>query len=114
LAGAQIQSTQTFNSETVSATNAAAVANFGNATFGLQRDHLYSVSARCSAGTAQLTVSDGGTQIWSTAATEVSTTTFKFQWNPGLAGSLGKVMVVTLGTCGGGNIGTLDVQGSQF
>jgi len=79
-----------------------------------QRAHLFSISANCSAGSAQLTILDGTTQIWSTGATEVGTTTFRYQWNPGLAGSYGAAMTVTLSSCGGGNTGTLDVQGSVF
>jgi hypothetical protein len=79
-----------------------------------QRAHLFSVSARCSAGTAQLLVKDGTTAIWSSAATEVGVTTFKYQWNPGLAGSVRNNLVITLSTCGALNTGTLDVQGSIF
>lgn len=100
------------NSESTSAANAA-VSKTLSAQAGA-RVHVFSVSARCSAGTAQLTIADGGTQIWSTAATEVTTTTFRFQWEPGLAGSYGNALTVTLSTCGVSNTGTLDVQESQF
>jgi hypothetical protein len=113
------------NSESTSAANTAVSATIevpASSAF-IERAQLFSVSARCSAGSAQLTVKDGGTtnslnnggtQLWSTAATEVGTTTFKFQWNPGLASSPGNGMVVTLGTCGAANTGTLDVQASVF
>lgn len=74
---------------------------------------LFSVSARCSAGTAGITVTDGGTTIWSSGTAEVGTTTFRFQWSPGLAGGFGNGVVVTLTTCGASNTGTLDVQASQ-
>jgi len=77
-----------------------------------QRAHLFSVNARCSAGTAGLTVADGSTQIWSSGATEVGTTTFKYQWDPGLASSPGNNLVIALTTCGVANTGTLDVQGT--
>ena len=100
------------NTEQTSAVNAAVsktISVTGNA-----RAHLFSLSARCSAGTAQLTVIDGATQIWSTAATEVGTATFRFQWNPGLAASFGSNMVITLSSCGAANTGVLDVQSSQF
>jgi hypothetical protein len=102
------------NSEQTSAANTA-VTRSVTGSFGA-RVHLWSVSARCSAGTAQLTVKDGvaGTIVWSTAATEVATTTFKFQWNPSLSSASGNGMDITLGTCGAANTGTLDVQLSQF
>lgn len=100
-----------FNKETVSNTNTAVTFNPGGSQG--TRWSLFSVNARCSAGTASLTVQDGATTIWSTAATEVGTTTFKFQWSPGLAGSIGNSMAITLSTCGSGNTGTLDVQASQ-
>ena len=111
---ASAQPPGTVNKESTSAVNTA-VSQTITANTG-QRAHLYSVNARCSAGTAQLTVSDGGTQAWSTAATEVGTTTFKFQWNPALANSwtASNNLVVTLSTCGAGNTGTLDVQASVF
>lgn len=80
----------------------------------LLRGHLFTVSARCSAGTAQITVKDGATTIWTSAATEVGATTFMKQWNPGLPSSPGANLVVTLSTCGAANTGTLDVQGSVF
>jgi hypothetical protein len=44
----------------------------------------------------------------------VGTTTFKFQWNPGLSGASGDTITISLTTCGGANTGTLDVQGSLF
>jgi hypothetical protein len=102
------------NSEATSVANTAVTTSF--AAVSGARVHLWSVSARCSAGTAQLTVKDGvaGTTVWSTAATEVSTTTFRYQWNPALSSAVGNGMDVTLSTCGVANTGTLDVQESQF
>ncbi len=104
----------TLNSESTSAVNTAVTKSISN-VFGM-RVYLFSVSARCSAGTAGLTVKDGvaGTTIWTSAAAEVGTTSFKFQWNPGLASSTGNGMDITLGACGAGNTGTLDVQASQL
>ena len=108
------QPRNTLNQE-VTAVNATATATLNTSGFA-SRVHLYSVSARCSAGSAQLTVSDKGTQIWSSGATEVGTTTFRFQWNPGLASSVspGAQLVVSLSTCGAANTGTLDVQASAY
>lgn len=105
----------TQNAESVSGTNASVSQFIGGSSGRAARAYLFSVSARCSAGTAQLTVNDGLVQIWSTSATEVSTTTFKYQWTPGLASASPAVaMSVTLGTCGAANVGTLDVQASVF
>jgi len=115
LMGAQIQSPLTLNSETTSALNTAITKTLNPlGSPAAVRIHLYAVSARCSAGTAQLTVTDGATQIWSTAATEVTTTTFRFQWNPGLASLTSNGMTITLSTCGAANTGVLDLQASQF
>jgi hypothetical protein len=102
------------NSEQTSAANTA-VTRSVSAVLGT-RVHLWTVSARCSAGTAQLTVKDGvaGTTVWTSAATEVGTTTFKFQWNPSLSSASGNGMDITLSTCGAANTGTLDTQLSQF
>lgn len=110
-----------FNSHNTSAANAAVTATLTpNGASGdvLASVYVYSVSARCSAGSAQLTIADStkSTTLWNTAATEVGTTTFKYQWNPGLVASInvGDVATVTLGTCGAANTGTLDVQASIF
>jgi hypothetical protein len=101
----------TGNSETTSATNAAVTTTIGGASG--QRASLFSASARCTAGTSSLHVSDGGTQIFSTGTAEVGTTTYKFQWLPGLASTLGNNLTITLNSCGSGNTGILDVQASQ-
>jgi len=98
------------NSEAVSSTNASVQVSV---TAAFVQASIFSVSARCSAGTAGLTIKNGSTQIWSSGATEVGTTTFRFQWNPGLASTLGQALTVTLTACGTGNTGTIDVQGSQ-
>lgn len=101
----------TLNSQTVSTANAAAVDTIiGSAG---TRVALYSINAHCSAGTAGITVQDGATTLFSTGTAEVTTTTFKMQWSPGLAGSSGNGVTVTLSACGASNTGTLDVQASQ-
>jgi hypothetical protein len=102
--------TATNNTETTSATATSIVKTITGVAG--ERVSLFSVNARCSAGTSSLTIADNATQIWSTAATEVGTTTFKFQWSPGLAAKLGDGMTITLASCGSGNTGTLDVQAS--
>jgi hypothetical protein len=115
LLSAGVQPVNTLNSETTSAANTP-IALLLQAFAGIATDrvHLYSVSARCSAGTASLSVKDGATTIWSTAGTEVGATSFKYQWNPPLSSTLANSMTVTLGACGAANTGTLDVQASQF
>lgn len=124
-ASAVVAGTTNPNQEATSAANSAVSLSLevpNSSLVNAQRGNLFSVSARCSAGTAQLTVKDGGTSnslttgttIWSSATTEVGTTTFKFQWNPGLSASPGNGILITLGTCGVANTGTLDVQGSVF
>jgi len=104
------------SNQEVTAVNATATVTITPSA--LQVAYLYSVSARCSAGTAGLTVSTAGTQIWSSGATEVGTTTFRFQWNPGLAGlatsAVARSIVVSLTTCGAANTGTLDVEASTL
>lgn len=98
----------------VTGLNATATVNLtpGNGQYA----YLYSLSARCSAGTAGLTVIDGATTVWTSGTAEVGTTTFRYQWNPGLRGVLPSNggLSVSLSTCGVGNTGTLDVQGSVF
>lgn len=101
----------TMNSETVSAANSNVLKTYTGVPG--ERVAVYSVSARCSAGTSQLTIQDAGTTIWTSAATEVGTTTFKFQWNPGLASGVGDTLTINLATCGASNTGTLDVEVSQ-
>lgn len=121
--GAQPASSQQLNNnESTSLANSTVTTNLEIPIGAVISAHLFSVAARCSAGTAQLTVADGGTtdsltgsrQIFSTSATEVGTTTFHYQWNPGLRSSPGNGLSISLGTCGVGNVGTLDVQGSSF
>jgi hypothetical protein len=99
------------NSETTALAGSASASLSGSSN---KRVTVYSVSARCSAGSAGITITDGSTQIWSSGSSEVGTSTFKFQWNPGLSGRISLGVTVTLTTCGGGNTGTLDVQASQY
>lgn len=97
------------NSEGTSAANAPVTTT----VTGVNRAALWKVTARCSAGTAVLTVKDGATQIWSTPAAAVGTSNFTEAWQTALTSSTAS-LVVTLGTCGVSNTGTLDVQASSF
>lgn len=108
------QEPTTFNSLTTGAADTAVTASI--AASGNQRAHAYSVTAYCSAGTAQVTVKDGvaGTVIFQTPAAAVGTSMWSFTWNTPLASSPAKGMDIVLGTCGAANTGTLIVQASRF
>lgn len=106
------QGGSTFNSQTASAANTAVSAVI--AAVSGERGVVYSVLARCSAGTAQLTITDGATTIFQTAATEIGTSTIRYSWSPGLTGSYNTAFTVTLGACGATNVGTLGVQADRI
>lgn len=92
-----------------------AVAATATVTIGAdtgKRAKLYSLDAVCSAGTSTVAVKDGTTTIWATVAAEVTTTRLRVTWPVPLMGSPNTAMAITLTTCGGGNTGTLTVQGS--
>jgi hypothetical protein len=107
-----IQGPTLFNSQTTGAANTAVTVTIANAAS--VRAHVYNVHAFCSAGTAQLTVTDGGTTIWGTLATEITTTRFEKRWEPGLTSATNSQVVVNLTTCGVANTGTLHVQADRF
>lgn len=100
------------NSQTTAAADTAVVVTLAAIT-GV-RHHVYSVEARCSAGTSGLTITDGGTTRWSTAAAEVGVVNFVRNWSPGLTGSTNSAVVITLATCGVGNTGILIVQSDRY
>lgn len=108
------QPATTFNSKATSAANAAVTTTI--AAVAGANVYLYSVSARCSAGTATLEAKDGvgGTTIWDTSTGAVSTTNLDKTWPLGLATSSGAGMDVVLSTCGAGNTGVLVVNASRF
>lgn len=107
-----VQGNILFNSQTTGAANTAVTATLT----GVQgtRAHVYSLNAWCSAGTAQITITDGATTIFTTLAAEVTTTRLRIEWPTGLTGTTATTMTVTLSTCGVGNTGTLSVQGDRF
>ena len=108
-----VQRGRVFNTLTTGAANTAVTATIA-ALAGVQA-HLYGVTAYCSAGTAQLTVAVGGTNVWQSPATAIGTTMTSIAWTPvALTGTVGAALVVTLGTCGAGNTGTLAVQGDRW
>jgi hypothetical protein len=100
------------NSQVVSAANTA-VAITLSAVQNI-RHHIYGIEARCSAGTSGLTITDGGTTIWSTVGTEVGVVNFTRQWRTGLTGTTNSQVVITLAACGVGNTGTLSIVADRF
>lgn len=101
------------NVQSASSTNAAVSVTIAAAAN--TRAYVYRVDARCSAGTATVTITDNGVTVWSTSTGAVSTTNATNQWNPPLTSTgANQAMVITLGTCGGGNTGTLIVQGDRW
>ena len=109
---ALVQPGNTFNSQTTGAANSAVTVTIAAAAG--QRGALYSLAARCSAGSASLTVKDGATDIFSTQSGAVTTSNFSQQWHTPLATSLNADLVITLSACGASNTGTLSVQASRF
>lgn len=109
---ALVQPANTFNSQTTGAANTAVTVTIAAANG--QRGALYSLAARCSAGSASLTVRDGATDIFSTQSGAVTTSNFSQQWHTPLATSLNADLVITLSACGASNTGTLSVQASRF
>lgn len=127
-----IQQPGAFESWVVEQVSAANTANTVTIPFnGSSPPTLLSVNARCSAGTAQLTVNQTAVgppptnaTIYSTASTEVGTTSFFRDWKTGLrpggpqnahvvgsdCAGVACNLVVSISTCGGGNTSTLDVQ----
>lgn len=108
-----IQNLGSHNRQVTSAANTAVTITIDGAAH--QRVHLSGITARCSAGSAQLTVTDGGALIWSSDSAFVGTSTRSVAWTPKpLATAMGNALAVTLGTCGSGNTGTLAVQAERF
>ncbi len=103
-----------FNTSEDSAVNTAVTRSIAGAAS--TRVHLYTVSAYCSAGSAQLTVKDGvaGTTIWISTATFITVGVTSITFPVGLTSTTGNGMDITLGTCGGGNTGKLQVQADRF
>lgn len=101
------------NQQQTSSTNAAVAVTITAAAN--QRAYVYRVDARCSAGTATLTITDNGTTVFTTSTGAIATTNATFLWNPPLTSlAVNTSMVVSLGTCGGGNTGVLIVQGDRW
>jgi hypothetical protein len=100
------------NSETTGAANTAVVITL--TTAATEQAVINKITARCSAGTASITVTNGTAQVWSTQAGAVTTANLTEQWTTGLTSATGADPVITLSTCGAGNTGTLMIQANIF
>lgn len=103
------------NTQVNSASNAATTIQIAAAAN--QRARLYSLSARCQGGAAprsSVTVTNGGTAIWSTGAASVSTTNYEKSWTVPLMGSVNSAMVVSIEPCGTDSVGILSIQADRY
>lgn len=101
-----------FNSQT---TAVAGTASITIAAAANTQGHIYSLAAFCSAGTATLSLTDGGTTTWSTNTGFVGTAIVGVSWTPvPYTGAINSALIVALSTCGGGNTGTLSLQGDRY
>lgn len=102
------------NSRTVSAANTATTITLTGVAN--TRAHLYRLQARCSAGSSFITVADGATTLYETDGGTVPSGTqyAEWDWTPGLTATTGNNLVITLASCGAGNISVLSVVADQF
>lgn len=113
-AGTPIQSKSLFNTQTTGAATTAVTVTLAAIPAG--RSYVFAVEARCNtaAATSGLTITDGGTTVWSTVGTEViAATNFVRNWSPALTGATNSQVVITLAACTAGT-GTLIVQANQW
>ena len=109
-----VQGTNLFNTQTTGAATTAVTVTL--TALANARVHIYSVEGRCNtaANTSGITVTDGGTTIWSTVATEVlAANNFVRTWPTGLTAATNSQVVITLAACAAGT-GTLIVQADKF
>ena len=103
-----------FNSQTTGAATTAVTVTIAAAA-GV-RTHVYNIEGRCNtaAATSGLSITDGGTTIWSTVATEVlAATNFVRTWPVALTSATNSAIVVTLNACTAGT-GTLIVEADRY
>jgi hypothetical protein len=101
------------NSSTTSAANTAVTATVTGIP-GL-RVFVYRIDVYSSAGTAGLTVTDGGTVVYRLPTTFVTTTPTAITWTKPLESNApGNTVVIALSAAGGGNTTTLNVQADQY
>jgi hypothetical protein len=97
------------NTTTVSTSNTAAVKTLTGVANRAWR--IDGVSAFCSAGTSTITIAEAGTTTFVTNTGAVGTSILGIAFTPATyTAAAGATVVITLGTCGSGNTGTLNVQ----
>lgn len=101
-----------FNSQTTGGVTTAVVTTI--AASAATRTHVYQVEGRCSAATSSITITDGGTTIWSTGAAEVAAAVnFVRVFATALTGATNSAIVITLAACTAGT-GTLIVAADRY
>lgn len=103
------------NSQTTGAATTAVTVTLAALTGA--RAHIYSLEARCNtaAATADLTITDGGTPIWTSGALAVTAAIpqYRREWPVPLTGATASAVVITLSACTAGT-GTLIVQTDRY
>jgi hypothetical protein len=107
-----VQGPTLLNSQSVSAANTAITITLAGAAN--TRVHLYAMAGYCSAGSALIQAMDGATVLWTAPAGTVGTMVYSVTWPVGLTGTTAGAVTATLGSCGAGNVGTLQVQADRF
>jgi len=100
------------NTHQDSAVNTALTVNIAGAAG--TRIHVYSVTAACSAGNADLNIDDGATTIWHTASNSIAAVAIQYLFPVPLTLTTGAAGAVTLGSCGAGNTGHISVQADRW
>ena len=114
-AGSASQGNSLTNSQTTGA--AATAVTITLAAIASVRAHVYSIEARCNtaAQTADLTITDGGTTIWTSGPLAVTAAQpqFRREWTTPLTGATASAVVITLSACTAGTC-TLIVQTDRY
>ncbi len=111
--GASAQGRTLLNNSVVGSSNVAVTVTLLGAAN--TRVHVYRVGAFCSAGVSSLTISDGAVVIYRSPINGVGLSEYIVDiGSVGLTGTLGNNVVVTLNSCGIGNVGTVNVVADRF
>ena len=108
------QGVTVLNSETVSAADTANVVTLTGVAN--TRIHIYRVKANCAAGTSVMSITDHAVTKFSTNAGSIPQVPRSFDevWPVGLTISTGSNAVVTVATCGAGNVSAIQLEADQF
>lgn len=100
------------NTSQTGAANTAVTQSLG--ATATQKWKIETVSAFCTAGAGQITITNSGVTVFSTDTAFVGSKLVSLTWVPALTGAISTGMVITLGSCGGGGSGTLNVAADLF